>query len=133
MILHHREIKNWPYKRFPSHELACLCCGQLRIDDAVIRSIDVLNHARQDAARPFYINSAYRCPIHNAHIGGAPLSQHKIIAFDISLRNHDRFQLLGYLRQAGMGSFGLYRTFIHTDIRPGRTWYGKGAKELWNG
>ena len=37
---------------------------------------------------PFTINSGYRCPAHNAHIGGKPMSRHQTgEAIDISAKN----------------------------------------------
>jgi len=107
-----------PY--FKPSEIAC------RGDDSLLVEPDALNclvKARLLANRPFHILSAYRSPRHNAMVGGAPKSAHKDgIAFDISLRGHDRQQLLEQCSDAGFGSFGKYNTFLHADLRPGRRW-----------
>jgi len=126
---HWSEVKAWEWKNFLPAEVACPCCGELYLDRI---SMDRIQKARDLVGRPLIINSAHRCPIHNARVGGAPLSQHKLIAFDVSLIGYDRKYLFSVLKQAGFTSFGLYRTFIHADVRPGRLWYGKGAKELWS-
>jgi hypothetical protein len=56
-------------------------------------------------------------------VGGAPKSAHREgIAFDISLRGHDRNELLRQCREAGFGSFGKYKTFLHVDTRRNRKW-----------
>lgn len=122
----------WPVERWPNFsakELACPCCGEAYVEQA---SIDMLQEARRRYGAAMTINSAHRCPIHNAHVGGAPLSEHKKIAFDVSIRGRDRWAVLRALQQAGFTTFGFYQTFIHTDIRPGRRWYAdKIARQQW--
>ncbi len=125
---HFSQLTEWRWPNFSARELACPCCGEFYLDAA---AMDRLQGARDAARRPFHINSAHRCPIHNARVGGAPLSAHKLIAFDISILNHERAALFDTLKQAGFGSFGFYQTFIHADTRPGRRWYGKGARRKW--
>ena len=49
-----------------------------------------LQAARNEVGRPFHILSAHRCSLHNARIGGAPLSQHLRLAVDISLHGHNK-------------------------------------------
>ena len=133
MLLHYSEITNWPWKKFTPRELACPCCGEFYISNEMYDAVDRLHRCRIESGIPFILNSAHRCIIHNAMVGGAPLSAHKKIAFDISLRRHDRFILKVQLAKVGFTTFGLYRTFIHTDPRYGRLWIGKGANKLWNG
>jgi len=123
---------SWPAERWPNFtakELACPHCGELYIDRA---SIDLIQRARTSFG-PLRINSAHRCIIHNVHVGGAPMSQHKKIAFDVSVRGLDRFAVLRALQGAGFTTFGLYQTFIHTDIRPGRRWYSGPRTCAFNG
>lgn len=122
----------WRWDNFSPDEpnLACPCCGEFYLDEI---GMDMLQAARDIIARPMTINSGHRCPIHNARVGGAPMSQHKVMAWDISLRRMDRREIITVLRDVGFTTFGLYQTFIHTDRRPGRFWYGKGAEKLWTG
>lgn len=123
------EIWRWPNFSFAGDpRFACPCCGEFYLDE---HAMDCLQKLRREINRPIHVNSGHRCAIHNARVGGAPLSQHKKIAFDIALAGHDRRRLLTAASQVGFGSFGLYQTFMHTDTRPGRRWYGKGARKLW--
>ena len=123
--------RTWTFKNFSPKELACSCCGEVYLD---IPAITMLQHAREIAGFPFKLNSAHRCALHNARVGGAPLSQHKRLAFDVSTRGKDAQAIFRALIQAGFTTFGLYNTFIHTDPRPNRRWYGsKEAKQKWTG
>lgn len=124
------DVTDWAYDNFSPEELACPCCGEF-YDDR--ESIDRLQSARDLAGISFNINSAHRCFLHNARVGGAPLSMHKKIAFDISTRGKDRNAILEACKQAGFSGFGFYNSFLHVDCGRARHWYGKGAKELWNG
>ena len=88
--------------------------------------------ARHEVGRPFQILSAHRCSLHNARIGGAPLSQHLRLAADISLRGHNKQTLLRACRRAGFTGFGFYSTFLHIDLGRPRHWFGgQKAKDLW--
>lgn len=132
-VIHHTRIdkKKWIAKNFTPGELACRCCGMICLD---IPAIFRLQRARDIAGFPFIINCAYRCDIHNARVGGAPRSRHKIMAFDISTRGKDAGAIYKALQAAGFTTFGLYNTFIHTDPRPNRRWYGsKEARQKWIG
>ncbi len=107
-----------PY--FTPQEIACKGSGSLLVEP---KALDVLLRARLLADRPFHILSAYRSPVHNAFVGGAPKSAHKDgVAFDISLRGHTPWELLSICEGAGFGSSGKYNTFLHVDLRPGRRW-----------
>jgi hypothetical protein len=120
--------QEWDWANFSPKELSCVCCGEYFSDgDAINR----LQYARNIVGEPFKLNSAHRCGIHNARVGGAPRSQHKKLAFDVAVGRHDRRELLRSLQKAGFTTFGYYRSFIHTDTRPNRIWYSKGAKALW--
>ena len=94
--------------------------------------MDRLQAARSAAGRPFTILSGHRCALHNACIGGAPLSQHLRLAADISTRGHNRRALLSACREAGFTGFGYYQTFLHIDLGRPRHWFGgQKAKALW--
>lgn len=118
----------WPSFRPDEPNLACPCCGEFYLDS---NAMDRLQAARAELGQPMRINSGHRCAIHNARVGGAPLSQHKLIAFDISLAGHTRNGLFAACEAAGFTTFGFYQTFLHVDTRPGRRWFGKGARPLW--
>ena len=133
LFYHYNEI-DWDESRWPNftpEELACPCCGEFYYDS---NAFDMIQGVRVAVRRPIVLNSVHRCPIHNAHVGGAPLSRHKETAFDINLGNQDRRQLYRACVDAGFLAFGFYFTFLHTDPRPwAARWYskGKGVKELW--
>lgn len=117
----------WP--NFLPKEFACRHCEELFIWPAFL---DKLQSARGDVAKPFHILSGHRCSLHNARIGGAPLSQHLTLAVDIALPGHDPVRLLNALKRAEFRGFGFYQTFLHVDLGPSRHWFGgKKAKSLW--
>jgi len=124
--------EKWQPKRWPNftiYELACRHCQELYIWPEFL---DRLQQARIDVSKPFHILSAHRCSLHNARIGGAPLSQHLRLAVDISLTGHNRRHLLQACRRAGFSGFGYYQTFLHIDLGRNRHWFGgPKAQELW--
>ena len=117
----HIKQNDWPARFFKPAELASRGDGSLLV---VRRAIKQLDGVRAALGKPIKINSAYRDPIHNAKIGGAPMSRHKFgDAFDISLSNHDKDRLVAVCRDKGFTGFGLrYRTFLHVDCGPARSW-----------
>ena len=124
------DVKNFTY-----NELACRCCAKLPDTDFINGSILSLQEARELLDEPMVINCGHRCFAHNVRVGGAPLSMHKDIAFDISIVNRDNVykqKLLESLIKAGFGSFGFYPTFLHVDMRQGARWCSKGAGTTWN-
>jgi len=82
-----------------------------------------LNQLRELAGRPIKINSGYRCAEHNATIGGAPHSQHKLgRAADIvivGLTLNEMFELAEQIEPFHNGGIGVYhrKGFIHLDNR----------------
>lgn len=122
------ELWRWPNFSPDEPNLACPCCGEFYLDFV---SMDMLQLARNRLGQPLRINSGHRCGIHNARVGGVPLSQHKKIAFDVAVGNHEREDLFFALGAGGFTTFGFYQTFIHVDKRPGRVWFGEGGKALW--
>ncbi|MCD6327864.1 DUF882 domain-containing protein [bacterium] len=58
---------------FYPEEFACKCCGKVMILSDLWQAIQLI---RNTAMRPVIINSAYRCPPHNAEIGGSEGSDH---------------------------------------------------------
>lgn len=111
----------WKWKFFTPEEIASKGDGSILI---VPDALDKLELARKEIGAPLYINSAYRDPIHNARIGGAPLSRHKQgDAFDISLKNIvNKQELLKVCKSVGFTGFGLYKTFLHVDCGKKRQW-----------
>ena len=120
----------WPAPDFQPAELRCKgClgkpCGQ--DPDGVQRpALALLQALRTAWGGPLSILSAYRCPLHNARVGGAPLSRHKLgDAFDVATPKWsvaDRERLVGTARSVGFRGVGLYRTFVHVDLGKARNW-----------
>jgi len=66
-------------KNFEMSEFACRCCGRLpplakKNMEALVT--EVLQPACRKLGREVSVNSGYRCPLHNAAVGGVPDSLH---------------------------------------------------------
>lgn len=118
----------WPH--FTPHELACHCCGEMCAWPDALDAIERLRHAMN---APLVIDSGHRCAIHNARVGGAPLSLHKQLAFDVALGGHDPAQLARAARVSGFRGFGYGQFFLHLDTRPraARWFYGDRSRAKW--
>jgi len=121
------QSQDWTY--FSPEEFACRHCGELYIWPEFL---DRLTAARKRIGKPFHILSGHRCSLHNARIGGAPLSQHLKLAADISLIGHDRTRLYKACLDAGFREFGFYHSFLHIDLGRARHWFGsKNTRSQW--
>lgn len=110
---------------FNALEFACKHCGQAYVHRALLSALERL---RERLGRGIVIMSGYRCPTHNANVGGKPNSMHPHgggcdLATAVSLdmaRSINRFSGIG--RRGNLAS--------HVDVRgvdgvpnftPGRT------------
>jgi hypothetical protein len=120
----------WVWPNFTPEELASKGDGSIRLREMALDMLQIL----RDEMGPLIINSAYRDPLYNARIGGAPMSRHKFgEAFDIAIRDYDRYELAQKAREVGFTGFGYYQTFLHVDIHRPRFWFGgKRSKQKWN-
>lgn len=111
----------WNWANFTPKEIACRHCGEVLIHS---ESMDLLQRIRTRFGHPLSLSSAYRCPIHNAMVGGAPLSMHKFgRAFDIMLKTYPKSTLINAALAEGVGGIGKnYRTFVHVDTGRRREW-----------
>ena len=113
---------DWCWINFTPEELSCRCCGEYYHDEF---SLDLLQSARRKLGKPIHLSSAHRCVKHNKEVGGRTKSEHLRIAFDLPIPSGtSREEWLQLLFDAGFTTFGLYNTFIHTDRRSWRKWYG---------
>jgi uncharacterized protein YcbK (DUF882 family) len=113
-------LAGWRWPHFTPSEMASKGDGSLILSE---EAMDALEEARIVLNEPFRILSAYRDPLHNARVGGAPLSRHKAgDAFDISLEGHRKDELREACQAAGFRGFGLYKVFLHIDMGPKRSW-----------
>lgn len=68
-------------KHFTDTELRCKCCGRLPPEakaNAEALVDNVLDPARELLGKPIHVNSGFRCPAHNAAVGGVAKSQHTL-------------------------------------------------------
>lgn len=117
-------------KYFTKSELACKkvskkgnCgCGGSYVynEDAVHR----LDNLREIIGVPFSPNSAYRCPVHNANVGGAKNSMHVHgRAFDIPIKGKMTREVIHKVaRLVGFTGIGHYANFVHVDTGTPREW-----------
>ncbi len=121
-------------KNFKIKEFECKggCDMPLEVYENIIKLASQLQFLRDYTGRPITINSAYRCPEHNAKVGGSKTSQHLLgKAADITIQSLKPIEVyaliedlidMGHMLQGGLG---LYDTFVHYDIRK--------TKARWNG
>jgi hypothetical protein len=122
------DCTRWPH--FSPRELACHCCGEMCVWPEPLDAVETLRRAM---STPLVIHSGHRCALHNARVGGAPLSLHKQIAFDVALASHDPAQLARAAHTSGFRGFGYGQSFLHLDTRahPARWFYGNRSKLKW--
>lgn len=112
--------EEWYWKSFTPRELASKGDGSLLVHYESINKLQIL---RDYIGKPLVVTSAYRDPIHNAKIGGAPLSMHKFgRAFDILRQGHNIEEFVVAARAIGFGGIAYANTFIHVDTGRKRTW-----------
>lgn len=111
-------------RNFHSKEFACRCgCGESAVNPALI---DTLQLIRDLIDLPIKVVSGRRCAKHNAAVGGAKKSQHKLgNAADIQvvgLSPKEVYEVIEQIHRenkAHIGGLGLYKTFVHLDKREG--------------
>jgi uncharacterized protein YcbK (DUF882 family) len=104
---------------FSKAELACHCCGQLKIESALI---DALEQLRTLAGKEIIVHDAYRCPVHNEQAGGVNDSEHtRGSAADIAIPGLTLQQMYELALQVPSflnGGIGAYDGgFLHVDVR----------------
>mgnify|MGYP003626686017 FL=1 len=114
----------WPPNFHPS-EFQCKCCGTIG-NEHTARHLAWSLQSIRNIVGPLVINSAYRCPKHNATVGGAKNSQHLESAAADIVSPHSNVSpialqdtLLGMMEHNSIpnGGLGRYNTFTHYDIR----------------
>ena len=132
--------KQTPANNFSEHfsksEFACHCCGR-GAEKIHPRLIELLEELRTKAGVPIHVNCGYRCPPHNADVGGVPNSQHVLgtaaditipqIGFNKASKLVQSIDFDGTGFYAPIDSSGLW--FIHVDVRDG----GIGSHIEWDG
>lgn len=104
-------------EHFDSSEFTCKCgCGEFWIVDKLIRLLEAM---RAKCGCPLIINSGYRCPEHNAAVGGVPNSQHVLgTAADVQLPDGMTVdELANIAEECGADGIGKYDWGVHVDVR----------------
>lgn len=125
----------WRWPHFTPKELACkcggrFCRGEYFHDEEFLDGLE----ATRALVGPLRLTSARRCERHNAKVGGASRSQHKLrIAADIDLDGHNPVALARAALKAGFTGIGFGNGFLHVDQRDGRVaWnYSANAVAFW--
>jgi uncharacterized protein YcbK (DUF882 family) len=107
-------------EHFSKKELECPHCGECKVDPVLIESLEKL---RAEIGKPILVHSGYRCPEHNAAVGGAHGSEHmEGKAADISVEGMALWQLklaavqVPRFCQGGIGSYP-EDGHLHVDVR----------------
>lgn len=116
---HHSEVnkRDWPWRNFTPREMACKGTGSLLL---IPSFMDRLQVVRTRFKRPMNVNSGYRSPRHDKHVGGAgthPTGR----AADIGVFGTHALELIEIAREEGFTGFGVQQTggierrFLHLD------------------
>lgn len=119
-------------KNFSSLEFECPCnqCTSNYIDEELVKLLQELREKYNDSIT---ITSGYRCPAHNAAVGGVPSSAHQAgLAADfqpkiVNVDELDKLYDLAYSIFNNIGD-GRHKKFVHVDTRPKKT---NGQKRVW--
>lgn len=108
---------------FTSEEFVCSHCGRLPAQGVSAALVAALEKARAAFyPRGLVIVSGYRCPVHNAAVGGKPASRHLVgDAADIRpVMTVAQARALGF---RGIGFTQATGLVVHVDMRPApATW-----------
>lgn len=119
-------------KYFSDAELTCRCCGQYPDGGMDENLLNLLDEIREAVGAPVEISCAYRCPAHNAEVGGVSNSQHVDgTAADVIVPDGWTVDQLADLAvQLNADGVGRYYDsgFVHVDVRDGRV----GAGYAWS-
>ncbi len=132
---HLTDAAGWRWPHFALDEFACHCidngerypaCEGARVHPALLDLLESLRAACGN--RPLVITSGYRCPRHNAAIGGVSNSQHLLgNAADIVVAGVSPARVYAIADEllGDAGGVGRYARFTHVDVRGWRArWRG---------
>ncbi len=95
----------------------CECgCGRVKIGPALLEALEDI---WEFSGVPIIITSGFRCPAHNAAVGGKPNSAHLTgEAADFFVAGSlDRFKFLDAAFRHDINRIGIGADFIHVDVR----------------
>lgn len=111
-------------KYFSDEELACHCCGNFPKTGMDPELLAMLDDIREAVGSPVQLSCAYRCPAHNAEVGGVAHSQHVLgKAADILVPDGMTVDELAQIAiDCDADGVGRYydNYFVHVDVRSGR-------------
>lgn len=119
-------------RNFPRRELDCRCgCVTPPGVAANLASLaESLEALRSLVGLPLQATCGYRCPAHNKAVGGVDHSEHtRGLAADVWVRGVTPGKLKALAEKVNAfkkGGIGLYRGWVHVDIRA-------GGPARWNG
>lgn len=108
-------------KNFSEEEMSCRCCQTLPEQGISTTLLEGLEQLRERIGKPIHISCAYRCPKHNAEVGGVPDSQHVDgTAADIYVDDMGVYELANICKEIfdGIGEY-YQQEFVHVDMRDG--------------
>lgn len=122
MILISRSSSEKLSDNFRANEFACKCCDYTIIDTNLINLLEKL---RFHVGKPLKITSGYRCPKHNASVGGAALSRHvaglaadvRWDGFEFDIKTEQTKKMIRDLAQVSqLYGIGWADSFVHLDV-----------------
>lgn len=142
MLYANPSVTPWNSTRWPdfvAREIACkqglcpYCKGEVFVDE---HALDCLQTMRTAINAPLQLIRGHSCVRHNAEVGGARMSAHLQLAFDIGLGNHNRVDLAKVAMASGFQHFGFMKYGLHVDTRAANAaahyWsYGETSRNLW--
>jgi len=108
-------------KSFTEKELRCNCCGVNLMNDEYLERLQTV---RNKFGSAMYLNSGYRCPVHNAKISalGSMDGPHTTgRAVDVKVSGHNALRLISIALDCGMQGVGIKQhgeyasRFVHLD------------------
>lgn len=109
-------------KYFNESEMVCRCCGELPENGISEVLLEKLDELRERVGEAVHVTCMYRCPSHNAEVGGVPNSQHVDgTAADIYCDGLTVDELADIAEAVGFDGIGRYYgdEFVHVDCRDG--------------
>lgn len=119
-------------KNFTTLEFDCHgkgCCSSTKVDSKLV---NYLQQIRDHFGKAVSINSGYRCPTHNASVGGASRSNHMDgEAADIRVSGKTPIEVARVAEKLGILGIGVYSWGVHIDTRTSKYfWYDGGASNV---
>jgi len=106
---------------FSRDEMACRCCGKIGgYSENLKKLLICLERLRELVGGSLNVTSGYRCPGHNADVGGMPNSYHlKDMAADLSSPGYPLEKLAKLAQSAGFKGIVIEEDqgIVHCDIR----------------